>query len=142
MENVIRHDGIIEKMEHGHVLVRIMQSSACAECKVATHCNIAEQREKLIDVAVADASRWHVGQKVAVTTQLHMAGKALLLGFGLPLILMLMVLAVCMAAGCSEGLTAVFMLSALVPYYAVIGLLRSRISRTISFNIVDSHSEE
>ncbi len=135
MENAIRHDGIIETVEQGHVWVRIIQTSACTGCKVASHCTTAEAREKLIDVAAEDTSRWHVGQAVVVTTQRSMAGKALILGFGLPLVLMIMVMVVAMVVGCSEGLMALLMLGVLVPYYLAVWLLRQRIACKISFKI-------
>ena len=135
MENPIRHDGIIESIEAGHVQVRILQTSACAGCKVAAHCTTAEAREKLIDVGVTDSSHWQVGQQVVVTTESTMAGRALLIGFGLPLLLMLLTLVVAMAARCSEGLSALLMIGVLVPYYAVVWLCRHRLARTISFQI-------
>ena len=142
MEKPIRHDGIIETIERGHVQVRIMQTSACAGCKVASRCATAEAREKLIDVAVATGqeSRWHVGQQVVVTTQSSMAGKALMLGFGLPLVLMLLVMVAATAAGCSEGAAALMMLGSLVPYYMIVGLLRNRIARVISFQLEEQET--
>lgn len=135
MEKPIHHDGVIEAVEGRRVQVRIVQTSACAGCKVASHCSTAEAREKLIDIDVPDASRWQVGQQVVVTTESSMAGKALILGFGLPLVLMLVVLTVAMAAGCSEGLTALLMMGSLVPYYLLVWLLRDRIARQISFRL-------
>lgn len=135
MENSIRHEGIVEAAREGHVQVRIVQTSACAGCKVASHCSAAEAREKLIDVCVTDATRWQVGQQVVVSTERGMAGRALLLGFGLPLMLMLAVLVVTIAAGCSEGVTALLMLGSLVPYYIIVWLCRHIISKKISFRI-------
>ncbi|MBR1416009.1 MAG: SoxR reducing system RseC family protein [Prevotella sp.] len=137
METPIRHDGIIEAIDSGHVQVRIVQTSACAGCKVASHCSTAEAREKIIDVSVTanEARQWQVGQQVVVTTESSMAGKALMLGFGLPLMLMLAVLVIALAVGCDEGLTALLMLGSLVPYYLAIWLLRDRIGRTIAFRL-------
>ena len=139
MENQIRHDGVIESVNGSHVQVRIVQTSACAGCKVAAHCHTAEAKEKLIDVSDA-TGRWQVGQPVVVTASSSMAGKALLIGFGLPLILMLVVLTVLIAAGCSEGMTALLMLGALIPYYIIVWMLRNRIARTISFRLEEANS--
>ena len=69
-----------------------------------------------------------------------MAGKALLIGFGLPLLLMLAVLAVLKAAGCSEGMTALLMLGVLIPYYLSVWMLRNRISQDISFRLEETNS--
>lgn len=135
MENVIRHEGIIDYIKGTHVRVRITQTPACAGCKVAARCATAEAREKVIDATATDASAWHVGQTVVVTTAGTMAGRALLLGFGLPLLLMLLVLVVAMATGCSEGTTALLMLASLVPYYFVLWLCRDRIASKMTFHV-------
>lgn len=139
MKNPIRHDGIVEATRPGHVLVRIVQASACAACRVAAHCATAEAAEKVVDVAVADASRWQAGQQVVVATEGTMAGRALLIAFGLPLALMLVVLGVAVAAGCGEGATALLMVGVLVPYYIFVWLCRHRIARTIAFRIEDTN---
>ena len=117
--------------------VRIMQAAACAGCKVASRCATADAREKLIDVMVVPGNEdhWHIGQQVVVVTESAMAGKALLLGFGIPLALMLVVLAVMMAAGCSEGIIALMMLGSLIPYYILLRLLRNHIDEQISFKL-------
>lgn len=138
MENSIRHDGIIEQVSEGHIRVRIVQTSACAGCKVAAHCHTAEAKDKVVDVmGVADARRWKVGDAVVVSTASSMAGRALLIGFGLPLLLMLAVLVATMAAGCSEGMSALLMIVSLVPYYIIVWLCRHRIARDITFKIED-----
>jgi len=64
MNNKIRHSGIIDSIENSTVRVRILQTSACAACKVAAHCNASESKEKLVDVAVADGSVRRVGDTV------------------------------------------------------------------------------
>ena len=136
MEKLIRHDGIIESMSEDKVRVRIVQTSACNDCKVASHCHTAGAKEKIVEVGTINGSqRWQSGQHVVVTTQALMAGKALLIGFGLPLMLMLLVLVIAMTTGCSEGTTALLMLGSLVPYYIIVWLLRDKISSQITFRI-------
>ena len=66
MDEKITHAGIVEQVDGGRVRVRIMQTSACAACKVAGHCNAAEAKEKLVDVFTASASQWKVGDAVTV----------------------------------------------------------------------------
>jgi sigma-E factor negative regulatory protein RseC len=136
MEKQIRHEGIIEAVDGARVSVRIVQTSACAGCKVASHCHTAEAKEKVIEVMeCSNSHQWQVGQPVVVTASASIAGKGLLLAFGLPLLLMLAVLVAASAAHASEGTTALLMLASLVPYYIIIWLCRDRISRNISFRI-------
>ena len=134
----IRHDGIIESIgADGHVSVRITQSSACASCKIAGHCNASEQKEKVVDVYLCapEARRHSVGDSVVVSTSQSSAGRALLLGFGLPLVLLLAVLAALTAAGMGEGTSALAALAVLAPYYLIIWLCRDRIAGSIRFHI-------
>lgn len=133
----IRHEGIVESVEESLVRVRILQASACAACKVASKCHTAEAKEKIIDVAVdgQEAFRWQKGQTVTVCTSETMAGRALMLGFGAPLLLLLAVLVGTKMAGGSEGLAALMMMVSLVPYYLGLWLFRNHIARSISFHI-------
>ena len=137
MENTIRHDGVVEQIDGGHIVVRILQTSACAGCKVASHCNASEAKVKTVDVYQAPPATLKVGDSVVVSTSGRTAGKALLLGFGLPLVLLLVVLAVMLGLGFGEGTAALCALAVLVPYYIIIWLCRNRIARSVAFHIED-----
>ena len=133
MDEKITHAGIVEQVDGGRVRVRIMQTSACAACKVAGHCNAAEAKEKLVDVFTASASQLKVGDAVTVAASRQMATQALLLAFGLPLVIMLAVLLVILSLTGREGLSALCALGALLPYYGVLWLLRGRLQQRMAF---------
>ena len=139
MSTKISHSGVIERIESDRVQVRIIQTSACAACKVAGYCNAAESKEKLIDVFCDSVAKsLHVGQPVTVTTSGVVAAKALLWGFGLPFVVLVAVLIVVLLLTSSEGLAALCALAALVPYYLALWLLRDRMRDELSFQIVTS----
>jgi sigma-E factor negative regulatory protein RseC len=117
------------------IQVRIVQTSACAACKVAGYCNASESKEKLIDVYHADSHRLNVGDAVTVTASTQVAAHALLLGFGLPFVVMVTVLVVVLQTTGNEGRAALSGLLALVPYYAVLYLFRNRLRDKLSFSI-------
>ena len=135
MENTIRHDGVVERIDGEHIQVCIIQTSACAGCKVASHCNASEAKVKMVDVYQQVPPSLKVGDSVVVSTSGRTAGKALLLGFGLPLLLLLVVLAVMLGIGFGEGVAALSALAVLIPYYIIIWLCRKRIARTVAFYI-------
>jgi len=135
MENSIRHEGIVESIDGEHIRVRITQHSACSACKIASHCTAAESKEKVVDVFHGARKDLNVGDSVVVGTSGQTAGMALLMGFGLPLILLLAVLAVMLSAGAGEGSAALAALCALVPYYILLWSQRHRIARKIAFSI-------
>ena len=124
----------MESIADGCVKVRILQVSACASCKVAGHCNASESKEKVVDVLnVADTSRLKVGDDVVVWASRDVANKALLLGFGMPFLLLLGVLVMVLCLTENEGVAALAALGSLLPYYFLLWLRRDSIQQQISF---------
>jgi sigma-E factor negative regulatory protein RseC len=135
MSNKISHSGRIESICDGCIKVQIVQTSACAACKVASHCNAAESKVKIVDVYVHDTGNYQVGQEVVVWASKDVANRALLLGFGVPFLLLISVLMISLKVIGDEGISALVALGSLVPYYLVLWLMKDRIQRTISFNL-------
>lgn len=135
MSNKIKHSGVVENILGDSVQVRIVQTSACAACKVVGYCNASESKEKLVDVYHADTRNLRVGDVVTVTASTQVAAQALLLGFGLPFVVLVAVLIAVLLITGNEGAAALSGLAALVPYYAVLFLFRNRIRDKLSFSI-------
>ena len=135
MSNKISHLGVVDSIEGDRVKVRIIQTSACAACKVAAHCNASESKEKLVDVFGCDTAKYATGQEVVVSASREVANRAILLGFGLPLLLLIGVLLMVLRWTGDEGTAAMASLGALVPYYIVLWLLRDSIRQQVSFRI-------
>jgi sigma-E factor negative regulatory protein RseC len=132
----ISHSGVIEHIEEGCVKVLIQQPSACASCQIAGHCGASDGSDKTVDVHVGDmAGRWSVGQRVKVVASNSVARLALLLGFVLPLFVVLAVLLTVLWLTNSEGTAALVAVLVLVPYYLGLWLQRDRISRRVVFRI-------
>ena len=135
MHTKISHSGIIESIAEGCVKVRILQTSACAACKVAGHCNASESKEKIVDVFCSDVSSYQVGESVVVCASRDVANRALLLGFGVPFLVLVGVLILTLYITGNEGVAAMAGLMALVPYYIVLYAFRSHIQRRLAFYI-------
>lgn len=133
--NKIRHTGIVDGVEGPCVKIRILQASACSVCKVAAHCNASETKEKIVEVRVADAASYHPGDSVVVVTDASVGYRASLYGYLLPLVAMVATLIAVLATTHSEGMAAVSALGILVPYYAVLYLMRNRLRNRFSFKI-------
>ena len=78
-ERSVKHNGIVEEVGARYVKVRIVQSSACASCKIANHCTTSEMKVKTIDVyGVENASDYVKGQEVVVCASMDVARRPLL----------------------------------------------------------------
>lgn len=135
MSNKIKHNGVVDGVEEGCVRVRILQSSACSACKVAAHCNASETKEKIIEVQVADAVKYQLGDSVVVVADTAVGFRASLYGYLLPLLLMVVALVAVLKTTQSEGLAAVSALGILIPYYIGLYLLRNKLQNKLSFSL-------
>ena len=135
MSNEIAHVGVIDSISEGAVHVRIVQNSACSSCKVASYCNSAESKEKIIDVVSPDAQQYVSGQPVTVSTTTGNAHKAVFLAFGIPFILMVAVIVIVYLLSADEGVAALCGIASLLPYYFTLYALRERIGSRFAFRI-------
>ena len=134
MSTKISHSGIIESIDERCIHVRIVQTSACAACKVAGYCIAAESKEKLVDV-YKPAGSLKVGDAVTVTASAQIATQALLYGFAYPFVLLVAVLVVVLWLTGNEATAGLSALVSLLPYYAVLYLLRDRHRERFAFDI-------
>ena len=132
----IRHEGVVNSIDGQKVTVRILQASACSGCQASRICRAAESKEKLIEVDMTGAESLSVGQTVTVVAGERMGMIAVLLAFGLPLLLLIVALIAAMRVSGSEKIAAIASLAVLAPYYMVLFLCRSRIKKDFGFRII------
>ena len=135
MADIIKHRGIVEKIDGSHVVVRIVQTSACSACSAKGLCNASESKEKQIDVYEVNPA-YRIGEKVVLCGSTSMGMKAVFLAFGIPVLLLLAALFVTMRITDGDALLAAAVaLLAVVPYYVVIYLMKDKMNKTFSFVI-------
>ena len=135
MADIIKHRGVVEKIEGTHVVVRIVQTSACSACSAKGLCNASESKEKQIDVYGVQAS-YRIGEEVAVCGTTSMGMRAVLLAFGVPLLILLLALFVTMRITDGDALLSAFVaLLAVMPYYLLVYFMKDKLDRTFSFTI-------
>ncbi|MCI1741379.1 MAG: SoxR reducing system RseC family protein [Prevotella sp.] len=135
MADKVTHTGIIDSIDGDRIHVRILQASACGECRIAGHCNASDTREKYIDVKDSNASIHHVGESVVISTDGNTARRATVIAYVIPLILMVLTLVLVLKFSHNEGMAALSGIGILVPYYFVIFLLRKKISSEVKFQL-------
>ena len=135
MADIIKHRGIVEKIDGSHIVVRIVQTSACSACSAKGLCNASESKEKQIDVYEVNPS-YQIGEEVMVCGTTSMGMRAVLLAFGVPLIILVLALGVSMKlTGEDALLSSGIALVSVVPYYIAIYFCKDKLNRTFSFTI-------
>ena len=141
MKDIIKHRGIVEKVDGSHVVVRIVQTSACSACSAKGLCNASESKEKQIDVYEVNPS-YQIGEEVVLCGSTSMGMRAVLLAFGVPVFLLLFALFVTMRITDGDALlSAIVALLAVVPYYLVIYLMKDKMNKTFSFVIENNNNQ-
>jgi sigma-E factor negative regulatory protein RseC len=107
MADLIKHKGIVEKIDGSHVTVRIVQTSACSSCSAKGLCNASESKEKLIDVYQSQVP-CRVGEEVVVCGTTSMGMRAVFLAFGIPLLILLASLFVSMRMTDDDALLSAY----------------------------------
>ena len=135
MADIIKHRGIVEKIDGSHIVVRIVQTSACSACSAKGLCNASESKEKQIDVYEVNPS-YQIGEEVMVCGTTSMGMRAVLLAFGVPLLILVLALGVSMKlTGEDALLSSGIALLSVVPYYTAIYFCKDKLNRTFSFTI-------
>lgn len=135
MADIIKHRGKVEKVNGSHVVVRIVQTSACSACSAKGMCNASESKEKLIDVYEVNSS-YQIGEEVVLCGSTSMGMRAVFLAFGIPVFILLAALFIAMRVTDGDALfSAVVSLLAVTPYYLVIYLMKDKLNKTFSFVI-------
>lgn len=136
MIETISHEAVVKAVEGEHVRVTILQTAACAGCAARKMCNSAEAKEKDVDVCTPEASTYRVGDKVVLEGRLSDGRRAALIAYGVPLVLLLVVLVVAVRLTGSDVAGALWALGSVAVYYLLVFLFfRQRLQQQFSFRI-------
>ena len=130
----IKHSGTIVSVEDSTVRVRITQASACGACQIAQHCTASDKQEKIVEVK-APMRVVSPGDDVVVSISGEAARNAILLGFGIPLAILILLLIISKWYSGNDGVAAITAICSLIPYYIIIGIYRKRIEKRLQFVI-------
>ncbi len=138
MNNAISHAGIVEEVGQGVVRVRITQQSACSTCKVASACHASDSKEKIIDIYGAGSEQYHKGDAVVVSTDGSVGRRAVVLAYVLPLLMLVAGIVAGKAITGSDAWGALAGLAILIPYFAVLFLMRHKVRSSLRFSITSA----
>jgi sigma-E factor negative regulatory protein RseC len=134
-QQIIIHPGIVDHLEGDKVFVRILSQSACATCHVKGACSMADMEEKLIEVQTPEYLKYNPGDNVTVRLKQSLGRKAVMLGYVVPLVILVASIVFFTLALNNEGLAALLSILILVPYYIVLWMLRDKLKKQFSFSL-------
>ncbi len=130
---IIEHTGIVQECDNKSVVIKIQSLSPCSGCHAEGVCSMSGMEEKKVIVP----GSWNVspGDNVTVLMKKSTGYTAVLLGYVLPLVLLVSALIILTGMPVSELTAGLFSISVLIPYYFIIWLIRKRLTNKFTFSL-------
>ena len=135
MEEKVCKEGIVRKIEAGKVWVEIVVSSACGGCVAKNMCNISEKKNEIIEAENITGEEFVVGEMVQIQIQERKAHQAVVLGYLLPFIVLIVGLFVCYALTHIEWLSALVAFGLTAIYYLILKMFDKRLARQFTLYV-------
>jgi len=133
---VISHDGIVTGTDgEGVVEVAIKTGTACSACHARSACGMGSEETR--SVRIKSQKKYSAGEKVTVTMEQSQGKRAVIIGYVIPLIVLIASFIIFSMAGIGELFTCLASFAALAACYLIIWLLRDRIEKRFTFKIND-----
>lgn len=131
----IKHSGIIKEIDEHQYYVSIVAQSACASCSVKGVCNVSEMKDEIVEVPRNKTENFNVGDQVDILMEKSQGTKAVMLGYVIPFLIVLLTLIVSLNLINNEGISGLISIGILVPYYLVLYAYRDRLKSAFRFRI-------
>ena len=133
-KDVIEHRGKIDWIDGSKVHVHFVSMSACASCHAKGVCTASDMESKEVEVN-DDSGQFNEGEEVEVLMHRSMGFKALIYGYMIPFLLVVVTLFVSSALFASEAAAGITSLAVLVPYYLWLYYNQSRFKKRFHFEL-------
>ncbi len=128
------HRGIVKENSRGELIINVAGVPACSCCSQRNVCTISQKAGAEI-VLKNFHGNFHEGQEVNISVKTSQGLRAVFFGYVFPLICVLSVLIVVKSITGDEGLSGIFSLAVLVPYYMILYGLRSHLRKSFKYII-------
>jgi len=133
--SLIVHEGTVDSVTDSTAYVRIVQSSACAGCRASRVCHTSDAADRIIEVPLT--GNVMAGSHVVIAGSESQGMRAVLLAFGLPLLLVAVVMTLSVVLGLSDAVAVSASLLSVLVYYGVLALFRNSLKGRFSFEIIE-----
>ncbi len=136
MSNIetIEHEAFVREIHSDYIIVDVLSKSACISCQMKGVCSVSDIEEKEVKVLKEDKNV-EKGEKVTVYLSQKLGLRAVLIGYGIPFLIVLTSLIVLTQLTDNELIAGGVSLFLLLPYYTVLYFLKDKISKDYQFRI-------
>ena len=130
----IRHQGKVERIENQKIYVRISQKTACSDCHAATVCLSSDKKEKIIEVN-DNSGYFDLQEDVLVSVRQSKGFFAVFIAYVLPLLIVILAVVAGISVSGDEVVGGFAGLATLLPYYFILYLMRDKLKKKFTFSL-------
>lgn len=131
----IKHSGVIKEIDEHQYYVSIVTQSACVSCSAKGVCNVSEMKDEIVEVSRNKTDQYVVGDQVEILMEKSQGTKAVMLGYIVPFLIVLVTLIVSLGLIGNEGIAGLISIGVLVPYYLILYYNRERLKTAFRFRL-------
>lgn len=140
--SLIKHKGLVTKIEKNIIFVDIEVKSACSSCHANGYCSSFGKNEKIIEVDAENYPNIKVGEEVTVILKESLGFVALFFGYILGVVILLIFLIIGLYIFNNEAHAALLSLAGISIYYSIIWLYKDKLRKTFRFQIEENCQNE
>jgi sigma-E factor negative regulatory protein RseC len=133
----IKHIGFVKEVRGSSLVVNIVNQSACSSCHAHGACTVADFQDKEIEIQNFSKS-YSPGQQVTVVFRESQGFTALLFGYVLPFVLVLITLIISLSILNNELIGGLLALAILFPYYTTLWFFRHFLKKVFKFEVEEN----
>lgn len=134
-EEFLCHQGIIKSIDKDKIVVTFVRNSACSACHSKNSCMMTDSKEEEITITDANSALYQVGELINITMEKSLGGRAIIIAYLLPFIVLVGGLLITFFTTQREILSILVAFAAMTIYYIAIKLLKNRWEGAFQFKI-------
>jgi len=134
INELIKHQGKVERIDNQKVYVRIEQKTSCSDCHAVAVCLASDKKEKIIEVIDASGS-YGLQEDVFVSIRQSNGFFAVFIAYFIPLLLVVIAVVTGLFVSGDEVIGGFAGLMTLLPYYFILYLMRHKLKRKFIFTL-------
>ncbi|MCK3683275.1 SoxR reducing system RseC family protein [Maribellus sp. YY47] len=133
----IRHKGFVKAVNNSSLIVTIINQSACSSCHAQGACTVADYQDKEIEITDYKGD-YKVGQEVTILFKESKGFAALLWGYIVPFLFVMLTLIVMQSVTGNELQSGLISLAILIPYYITLYFFRHLLKKIFKFELEET----
>jgi sigma-E factor negative regulatory protein RseC len=133
----IKHIGFVKEVRGSSLVVNIVNQSACSTCHAQGACTVADFQDK--EIEIQNFSKFYSpGQQVTIIFRESQGFTALLFGYVLPFVLVLITLIIALSVLNNELIGGLLALAILIPYFTTLWFFRHLLKKVFKFEVEEN----